>query len=147
MSRIELEREGPSFTADTMEAFAAAAPDAALWFLLGADQLAGFPGWRDPERILAVARLGVVGRAGAEGDDGTAALADLAEQIAPGRHDLLDMPVIGVSSTMIRNRIAAGEPIGHLVPPPVEEALVREGLVPSPRPSDPRKDPSRTRSS
>ena len=51
--------------------------------------------------------------------------------MAPGRCDLLEVPLIGVSSSMIRNRMAAGEPIGHLVPPEVEAALQREGLVPS----------------
>ena len=145
VSRVELSRPGPSYTADTMEALAAEQPGAELWFLLGADQLAGFPGWREPERILAVARLGVVDRSG-EGE-GETALATLAERVAPGRHDLLDVPRIDVSSSMIRRRIAAGEPIGHLVPAPVEEALAREGLVPSRRPTEQRKDPSRPRSS
>ena len=143
VSRIELERGGPSFTADTLEAMAAAEPGALLWFVLGADQLAGVPTWRDPDRILAAARLAVVAREGV--DDG--ALAALADRVAPGRHDIVRMPAIGVSSTMIRDRIAAGEPVGHLLPPPVEAALVRGGVVPSPGPSDRRKDPSRTRSS
>jgi nicotinate-nucleotide adenylyltransferase len=143
VSRIELEREGPSYTADTLEAMAAAEPDARLWFLLGADQLAGVPSWRDPDRILAAARLAVVAREGV--DD--AALTDLANRVAPGRHDIVHMPVIGISSTMIRDRLAAGQPVGHLVPPAVEAALVRGGVVPSPGSTDRRKDPSRTRSS
>ena len=134
VSRIELEREGPSFTADTMEAFAGAEPGAALWFLLGADQLAGFPGWRDPDRILAVARLGVVARGAGDGDDEDGALLALAERIAPGRHDLLRMPPIRISSSMIRARIAAGEPFEHLVPPAVAEAL-RAGGVTAPPPA------------
>ena len=143
VSRIELDREGPSYTADTLEAMAAAEPGALLWFLLGADQLAGVPSWREPHRILAAARLAVVAREGV--DDGE--LTALAERIAPGRHDIVRMPAIGVSSTMIRNRLSAGEPVGHLVPPPVEAALVRGGVVPSPGSSDRRKDTSRTRSS
>ncbi len=128
VSRIELERDGPSYTADTLEAIAAAEPGAHLWFLLGADQLAGVPGWRDPARILAAARLAVVAREGV--DDGE--LVALADRVAPGRHDIVRMPAIGVSSTMIRDRLAAGRPVGHLLPPPVESALVREGVVPSP---------------
>lgn len=128
VDRIELSREGPSYTADTMEAIAAAEPGALLWFLLGADQLAGFPTWHDPERILAAARLAVVGRGAGEGAETAAALAELAERVAPGRYDLLAMPVIGVSSTMIRARLAAGEPVGHLVPPAVEEALRPYGV-------------------
>jgi nicotinate-nucleotide adenylyltransferase len=143
VSRIELDREGPSYTADTLEAMAAAEPGVLLWFVLGADQLAGVPSWRDPDRILAAARLAVVAREGV--DDGE--LVALADRVAPGRHDIVRMPAIGVSSTMIRDRLAAGDPVGHLLPPPVEAALVRGGVVPSPRPSDRRKDDPRTRSS
>ncbi|HSJ73542.1 MAG TPA: nicotinate-nucleotide adenylyltransferase [Miltoncostaeaceae bacterium] len=140
VSRIELERGGPSYTADTLEAMAAAEPGALLWFILGADQLAGLLGWRDPERILAVARLAVVPRAGHD-------VRALAERVAPGRADLIDVPEIGVSSSMIRDRIARGLPIRFLVPPAVEESLRREGLVASPEPVPDRKDPSRPRSS
>ena len=140
VSRIELDREGPSYTADTLEAMAAAEPGAEIWFILGADQLAGLPGWRGPRRILAAARLAVVPRAG---HDARA----LAEEIAPGRADLLDVPEIGVSSSMIRDRVAAGLPVRFLVPPEVEKSLRRKGLVASPRSSIARKDPSRTRSS
>jgi nicotinate-nucleotide adenylyltransferase len=140
VSRLELDREGPSYTADTLEAMAAAEPGAAIWFILGADQLAGLPGWRDPGRVLAAARLAVVPRAG---HDARA----LAGEIAPGRADVLDVPEIGISSSMIRERIAAGLPVRFLVPPEVERSLRREGLVASPQPSSPRKDPSRPRSS
>ncbi len=143
VSRIELERDGPSYTADTLEAMAADEPGVRLWFVLGADQLAGVPSWHDPERILAAARLAVVAREGVDDGDLTA----LAERVAPGRHDIVRMPAIGVSSTMIRDRLAAGRPVGHLLPPPVEAALVRGGVVPSPGASDRRKDTSRTRSS
>ena len=139
VSRVELEREGPSYTADTLEEMATAEPGALLWFVLGADQLAGLPRWHDPDRILAAARLAVVPRAG---HDARA----LAAEIAPGRADVLDVPEIGVSSSMIRDRLAAGRPIRFLVPAAVEESLQREGLVASPRPSE-RKDPSRPRSS
>jgi nicotinate-nucleotide adenylyltransferase len=142
VSRIELEREGPGYTADTLEAMAAGEPGARLWFVLGADQLEGFPGWHDPGRILRLARLAVVGRGGSE----PAALAALAERVAPGRADVLDVPPIGVSASMIRARIARGLPVGHLLPHAVEQALVRDGLVPSPS-VEMRKEPPRPRSS
>jgi len=142
VSRVELERNGPSYTADTLEAMAAAEPGVRLWFVLGADQLEGFPGWHDPERILRLARLAVVGRGGVD----AAALSALADRVAPGRADLLDVPPIGVSASMIRARMAAGVPVGHLLPGPVERALVRDGLVPSPS-VEPRKEPPRPRSS
>lgn len=140
VSRVELDRDGPSYTADTLEAMAAAEPGAALWFILGADQLAGLPGWHEPDRILAAARLAVVPR---EGHDVRA----LAEEVAPGRADLLDVPAIGVSSSMVRARLAAGLPVRFLVPPEVEKSLRREGLVASPQSPSPRKDPPRPRSS
>jgi nicotinate-nucleotide adenylyltransferase len=140
VSRVELDRQGPSYTADTLEAMAAAEPGALLWFVLGADQLAGLPSWRDPDRILAAARLAVVPRAGHDA-------AALAARVAPGRVDVLDVPEIGISSSMIRDRIAAGLPVRHLVPAAVEESLRREGLVASPESVPERKDPSRPRSS
>jgi nicotinate-nucleotide adenylyltransferase len=124
VSRIELEREGPSYTADTLEAMAAAEPGVLLWFVLGADQLAGVPSWRDPDRILAAARLAVVSREGV--DDGE--LIALADRVAPGRHDIIRMPVIGISSTVIRGRMAAGEPVGHLLPPAVEKLVSESHL-------------------
>lgn len=143
VSRAELDRPGPSYTADTLEEMAAADPGALLWFILGADQLAEFPSWHAPERILAAARLAVVAR----GHVAEAELDVLAQGVAPGRADILSVPVIGISSSMIRERIAAGRPVGHLVPGPVEEALVAEGLVPSPSSSRTlRKAPSRPRS-
>ena len=143
VSRIELDRAGPSYTADTLEAMAAAEPGVLLWFILGADQLAEFPTWRAPERILGAARLAVVARGDITGSD----LDVLAQSVAPGRADIVSVPSIGVSSSMIRERIAAGVPVGHLVPGPVEEALADEGLVPSTPSSRPlRKAPSRPRS-
>ncbi len=83
----------------------------------------------------------------ARGDVAEADLEVLAQSVAPGRADIISVPVIGISSSMIRERIAAGLPIGHLVPGPVESALADEGLVPSPTSSRTlRKAPSRPRS-
>jgi nicotinate-nucleotide adenylyltransferase len=143
VSRLELDREGPSYTADTLEAMAAAEPGLQLWFIAGADQLPEIPQWHDPQRILAAARIAVVPRGGRD----RRALEPIAEAVAPGRVDWVDIPEIGISSTMIRERIAAGRPIRFLVPPEVEDALADEGLVPSDADPSRRKDPSRPRSS
>lgn len=123
----ELDRPGPSYTADTMEAIAAAEPDAHLWFLLGSDQLEALPTWHEPGRILAVARIGAVPRDAHEAGEVEA----IGARVAPGRVDVVDAPHIGVSSTLVRERIAAGAPVRHLVPPGVHDALVADGLVPS----------------
>lgn len=131
VSRMEIDRPGPSYTADTLAGIARERPGAALWFLMGSDQLAGLPGWHRPERILALARLGVVPR-----DPHSAAdVESLGAAVAPGRVDLVDAPRVEVSSTLVRSRLAAGRPVRHLVPPGVWDALVTEGLVPSPDPS------------
>jgi nicotinate-nucleotide adenylyltransferase len=123
----ELRREGPSYTADTMEALARSEPDAELWFLLGSDQLEGLPGWRDPARLLAVARLGVVPREGHSAKD----VDEVAAAVAPGRVDRIDAPRVDVSSTDLRDRLAGGAPVAHLVPPAVLRELAADGLVAS----------------
>jgi nicotinate-nucleotide adenylyltransferase len=128
LSRLELERPGPSYTVETLAAVRRAEPDAALWFVLGADQLLGLPTWREPERIAELARLAVVPRGG----HGREELEAAAEEIAPGRVDWVLAPEIGISSSQVRRRIATGRPIRYLVPGPVEDELRRMGLVPSP---------------
>lgn len=123
----ELDRPGPSFTADTMEAIASAEPGARLWFLLGSDQLEVLPTWHEPHRILSVARIGAVPRDGHDADEVRA----IGAGVAPGRVDVVDAPHVGISSTLVRERIAAGAPVRHLVPPRVHDALIADGLVPS----------------
>lgn len=123
-SRAELDREGPNFMVDTLGGFVAAEPETALWLILGGDQLASFARWRDPERIVQVARLAVAARDGVDREE----LQVVADQVAPGRVDWVQMPTVAVSSTMIRERIAAGTPVRHLVSPLVDDVLVAEGL-------------------
>lgn len=116
LSRAEVDRPPPSFTVDTLEAFAAAEPEAELWLVIGGDQLLDLARWRDPARIVHLARLAVA-RRGGDPD----ALRAAADAIAPGRVDWIDMPPIGVSSTMVRERLATGAPVRYLLPPGVEE--------------------------
>jgi nicotinate-nucleotide adenylyltransferase len=123
LSRLELDRPAPSFTVETLQAVAEAEPGAELWFLLGADQLAGFPGWREPGRIVSLARLAVASRDGR----GAAEVERLAEAVAPGRVDWVEMPPIGISSSLIRERLAAARSLRYLVPPAVEALLREEG--------------------
>jgi len=94
---------------------------------MGADQLLGLPAWRAPGRIVELARLAVVPRGSAESEE----LAAAAEAIAPGRVDWVSMPEIGISSSMIRRRMADGRPVDHLVPAAVAKRLRRAGLVAS----------------
>jgi nicotinate-nucleotide adenylyltransferase len=122
-SRTEVDRSGPSFTADTLDELSDAAPGAEIWFIMGADRLAGFPEWHDPARILAHARLAVVSRDGVDPD----ALAATAARVAPGRVDILTAPEVDVSSTTIRERLTAGAPVDYLVPDGVARLLAKHG--------------------
>ena len=76
---VEVRRGGPSYTADTLEQVHASHPEAELTFVVGADTGADAPEWRDPERVLALARLAVAGRQGTDG----AAVLDAIGTIAP----------------------------------------------------------------
>jgi nicotinate-nucleotide adenylyltransferase len=122
-SRTEVDRPGPSYTAETLAEIAHAHRDAEVWFIMGADRLAGFPQWHDPARILSFARLAVVSRDGVDPSD----LAATAAAVAPGRVDILTAPEVDVSATMIRERLAAGAPVDYLVPEAVARLLTAEG--------------------
>jgi nicotinate-nucleotide adenylyltransferase len=125
VSDVEASREGPSFTFRTLEVLSDARPRAEFVFLMGADVAAGLDGWRNPQRVLELARLGIVARAGTALDEAEAALERLGGQ---GQAEVVKMPEIGVSSTGIRRRVAAGRPIRYLVPEAVVTFIVERGL-------------------
>lgn len=127
-SRVELDRPGPSYTVDTLEQLTVAEPHVEWTLLIGADQVAAFHRWRRPERIIELARLGVVARDGTDNE----ALAAMVAELAPGRAQVVVMPQIGISSTMIRERIAAERPFSHLVAPGVASIITAGSLYGSP---------------
>lgn len=124
-SRVEVEREGPSYTYETLAALAEERPGDELWFLMGADVAAGLESWREPSKVVELARLGVAARAGTVLDEVEATLDSLG---AGGRAEIIRMPEIGVSSTRIRRRVAEDRPIRYLVPDPVVELISQRGL-------------------
>ncbi len=126
VSRLELERPGPSYTADTLEALRDDRPEDELFFLLGEDALMDLPNWARPQRILELARLAVARRA----DTSPEALEE-AERRLPGlgeRVVWLKMPAVAVSATEIRERVRGGQPIGDLVSATVGEYIRKQGL-------------------
>ncbi len=126
VSRLELERPGPSYTADTLEALRDDRPEDELLFLLGEDALMDLPNWERPRLIPELARLAVARRA----DSSPEALEE-AERRLPGlgeRIVWLNMSVVAVSATEIRERVREGQPIGGLVPATVEEYIRMQGL-------------------
>jgi nicotinate-nucleotide adenylyltransferase len=125
VSELEVRRDGPSYSFRTLELLRDERPDDELTFLMGADVAAGLEGWKRPDRVVELARLAVAGRPGAELDRAEAVL----ERIGAGdRAELVRMPEIDVSSTEIRERIAAGRPVRYLVPDPVAGLIGERGL-------------------
>jgi nicotinate-nucleotide adenylyltransferase len=124
-SDVETSRDGPSFTFRTLELLSDARPSDQPVFLMGADVAAGLEGWREPQRILELARLGIAARPGTVLDEAEAALERLGGQ---QRAEIVRMPEIGVSSTSIRRRVAAGRPIRHLVPDTIVDFIDERGL-------------------
>ena len=114
---LELRRTGPSYTVDTLRELRAREPDAALFFLTGADNLADLPRWREPDEIARLATLAVVSRAG-----------DSLPADAPYPAVAVKVTRVDVSSTEIRRRVAAGQSIRYLVPDAVRAVIERERL-------------------
>jgi nicotinate-nucleotide adenylyltransferase len=124
-SRIEIDREGPSYTADTLAQLHEESPDDELFVILGGDQASSLPTWHEPERVLELATLGVFervnwGRNAIGIKIGRLRGADLVRY--------LDMPAIHVSSTLVRRRVREGAPIRYLVPGSVVDYIVANDL-------------------
>lgn len=117
-SRIEMDREGPSYTAETLRQLKARHPDADLFLIMGIDSLVDLPKWKDPQTILELAQLLVVPRPG--------------EWKTPpelaGRYRLLEFARVPTSSTGVRQRIMEGEPLDTLVPASVKKFILEKGL-------------------
>lgn len=124
-SEIEVRRDGPSFTFSTLEVLHDERPGDELTFILGADAAAGLESWREPGRVIELARLAVAARPGTVLHDAEAAIERLG---ALSRSDVVRMPEIGVSSTLVRGRVQQGKPIRHLVPDAVGELIAKRKL-------------------
>jgi nicotinate-nucleotide adenylyltransferase len=114
VDRLEVDRDGPSYTVDTLLALKARRPDVELTLLVGADAAVELPAWRDAERIRELARVVLFTRAGAK----------------PPRLALpvVEIPAVEISSTDIRTRVHAGRSIRYLVPEVVREYIATRSL-------------------
>jgi nicotinate-nucleotide adenylyltransferase len=117
VSRVEVDRPGPSYMIDTLRDLNERYPGAQLVLLIGADQLAALASWHEAASLPRLARLAVARRSGAHIEG--------AERAAV---DWIDMPRLDVSSSLVRERVAAGRPIRYLVPEPVRELIEAEDL-------------------
>jgi nicotinate-nucleotide adenylyltransferase len=111
---LEVRRGGPSYTVDTLQEIHDANPNAALTLIVGADMALTLGNWRQPERLLELAELAVAQRSGAGVEHVHEALAPLHPQA--GRVRFLDMRPIDVSSSAVRERIAAGQSADGMLP-------------------------------
>ena len=125
VSRIELDRPGPSYTVDTLRSIHATDPDAELTLIVGADMAQTLPSWREPREILRLARLAVAGRDGASRERAQSAVASLD---GDARSVFLDMPLLDVSSSQVRSRVAAGEPYEDVVGAEIAGYIAEHGL-------------------
>jgi nicotinate-nucleotide adenylyltransferase len=122
---LELEREGPSYTVDTLRAIHASHPQAELTFVVGADIVRTVPAWREPQAILELAELAVAARPGSD----RRGVLDLLEPLGDGaRVRFLDAPRLDVSSSLARARATAGAPIEPLVGPAVAQYIAEHEL-------------------
>jgi nicotinate-nucleotide adenylyltransferase len=133
LSRVDVDRPGPHYTADTLALLREEwGPGVTLFFIEGTDALADLVAWHDPQRVIQQAELAVVERPGAEVD-----LAAL-EACLPGLRDRLhwiEMPALEISSTGLRVRVCQGRPISYLLPAAVEAYIVAQELYRPPVPA------------
>ena len=119
VSRVDIERVGPTYTVDTLRDLHAQRPDAELFFITGADALGSILTWRDPHDVLALAHLVAVTRPGHDVD---------AAHLPEGAATIVEVPALAISSTDCRDRVSQGAPISYLVPAGVDRFIAKMGL-------------------
>jgi nicotinate-nucleotide adenylyltransferase len=132
VSRLEIDRAGVGYTVDTLEYLAAnLPPDARVFFITGADAVLDILTWKDPARVLELCTMIAATRPGFDLSRLSAALASLGPQlVGPGpdaRVQLMEEPGLDISSSMIRERLAAGLPVRYLVPEAVCRLIDKSG--------------------
>ena len=125
VSDAEITRPGPSYTVDTLEKLHSRAPDNQFFLIVGADIAAGLPEWHEPERVLSLATLAVAQRRGTS----PATVHEALNGLRGGdRSRFFEMPTIGLSSTMIRDRVRSGVSIRYFVPDAVSQYIDQHRL-------------------
>lgn len=122
LSRVDVDREGATYTVDTLRDLRDEFPGAELYFILGADALAGLGSWKDTAEILRLSRLVGVSRPGYP-----LRVPELGLE-QEERIRLVEAPGLAISSTECRDRVAHGAPLSYLVPEAVREYIARRGL-------------------
>jgi nicotinate-nucleotide adenylyltransferase len=125
VDEIEKDRPGPSYTADTLDELCRQRPDDELFLLVGSDTLAELPTWHAPERIVRAAALVVMRRPGHEVPSADDLRAAIGEAV---RVQMVDVPLIDLSSRDIRRRVGQGRSVRYMLPRAVEVYIGEKGL-------------------
>lgn len=119
VSRIEIDREGVTYTIDTLRELRQLYPDAELFFITGADALDQILQWRDANVLWSLAHFVGVTRPGHQVDTSV---------LPTGQYTLQEIPAMAISSTDCRSRVRAGKPVWYLVPDGVVQYIGKHGL-------------------
>jgi nicotinate-nucleotide adenylyltransferase len=125
LSRAEVDRDGPSYTVDTLRELRVSGGEDELFFILGGDEARSLASWHQPGEVLALATLAVAERDEDRREVVTAAISSLS---GSERVTFFSMPRIAISSSGVRERVAAGRPIRYLVPAGVADHIESAGL-------------------
>jgi nicotinate-nucleotide adenylyltransferase len=126
VSRVDVDRVGPTYTIDTLQELTSVMPDTDLFFITGADALAEIFTWRDAQELFDLAHFVGCTRPGYEMDSSTL------HDIPTDRVTILEIPALAISSTNCRERTAAGEPVWYLVPDGVVQHIAKHRLYTEP---------------
>lgn len=121
VSRIEIDRDGPTYTVETLRSLKASLAGTQLFFITGADAILNILTWKDTEEALELASFVAATRPGHD-------LADLTEHGLTARVTRLEVPALAISSSDVRGRFKAGRPVRYLIPREVEEYARKHGL-------------------
>lgn len=119
VSRVDLDRDGPTYTVDTLRDLRVAEPDAALFFITGADALGAILSWHKLDELFDLAHFVGVTRPGYELED---------DHLPEGAVTLVEVPAMTISSTDCRRRVAEGRPVWYLVPDGVVQYIAKRRL-------------------
>jgi nicotinate-nucleotide adenylyltransferase len=126
VSRVDIDRDGPTYTIDTLRDLKAQLPDVDLYFITGADALTDIFSWRDADELFELARFVGCTRPGSEID------AQTLRSIPSERVTMLEIPALSISSTDCRGRQQQGQPVWYLVPDGVVQYIHKHDLYSDP---------------
>ncbi len=125
VSRVDIDRDGPTYTIDTLRDLRAEMPEVDLYFVTGVDALTDIFSWRSAEDLFALAQFVGCTRPGAEVDPQTL------EAIPADRITMLEVPALAISSSDVRGRQRRGQPVWYLVPDGVVQYIQKHQLYPN----------------